>query len=76
MSAQKFKDLAGPVIDKAIPHSCIVDPLPLMVRYLDGDGLMSNDEREILMFALYLENKNLEGGLVAQAIKKMREIRP
>jgi len=34
----------------------IVDPVPLMVKYLDGKEKLSNEEKEILIFALYTES--------------------
>jgi hypothetical protein len=47
-------------------RTCVTDPLPLMILYLDGGKGMSNDEREIM------ENRrDLRTGLVAQAIRQM-----
>jgi len=47
----------------------IIDPLPLMVRYLDGKTELTNDEREILLFALYMESLKKKRGLAAKARK-------
>lgn len=50
---------------------CVVaNPLELMCRYLDGKDMLSPDEREILMFALYMESVKNKG-LAADAIKKL-----
>jgi hypothetical protein len=53
-------------------RKCIVDPLPLMIRYLDASAELSDDDREILLFALYIESlKN--NGLADQAITEMKK---
>ncbi len=48
----------------------IADPLPLMVRYLDGNTtrMLTHDEVEVLLFALYLESlkTNPRDGLAAK----------
>lgn len=50
----------------------IADPLPLMRRYL-GDGSLSNDEREILLFALYMESLQKDDGIASQAVRALKE---
>lgn len=52
---------------------CIANPLLLMMRYLHGKPDLSNDEREILLFALYMESSK-RGGLAAEAIKELRSV--
>jgi len=49
----------------------IVDAMPLMRKYL-GDGKLSNDEREILLFALYLESLQRTHGIAYLALKALR----
>lgn len=50
----------------------IADPLPLMVRYMEIDTheTLTNDEREILLFALYTESlrRRPVDGLAAKAL--------
>ena len=52
----------------------IVDPLLLMVRYLDGDIPLSDDEREILLFALYMESLRNMDGLALQGVAELKKI--
>lgn len=49
----------------------IVDALPVMIKYLDGKVELSNDEKEILLFALYAESIKCPDGLASQAKKKL-----
>ena len=49
----------------------IANPVELMCRYLDGKDDLAPDEKEILMFALYCESKNLPGSIVQLAIRKL-----
>ena len=53
-------------------ETCVTDPIPLMVKYLDGKPMLTNDEREILLFALYLESKS-NNGLAVQGAKALAE---
>ncbi len=46
----------------------VVDSLALMKKYLNGTPELPNDEREVLLFALYVESK-ARGGLAADAIR-------
>ncbi len=40
----------------------IVDPIPLLRKYLfDDTATLTNDEREILLFALYCESTKNKG---------------
>ena len=59
---------------------CLVaNTLDLMKRYLDGKDALSNDEREILLFSLYIESKQ-RGGLAQQGwdalCKPVEPLRP
>jgi hypothetical protein len=49
---------------------CIQDPLPLMVKYLDGKDKMTNDEKEILLMALYIESRTRRG-LAFEAMQEL-----
>lgn len=51
----------------------IVEPVGLMVKYLDSEnaGELTNDEREILLFALYCESRDRKSGLVGLAVKRL-----
>jgi hypothetical protein len=51
----------------------IVEPLPLMVRYLDGKPDLTTDEYEILLFALYMESLKRRNGLASKALKQLKE---
>lgn len=46
----------------------IVDPLPIMKKYLMGKQ-MSQDEIELLLFVLYIENVKTNGTLTMAALK-------
>jgi hypothetical protein len=52
----------------------VVDALPLMMRYLHGKGDLSHDEKEILLFALYIENRTIKDGLVERAIVELDRV--
>ena len=54
-------------------RSDVVDPMPLMVRYLDGKPALTNDEREILLFALYMESIKKKNGLASKALKQLKK---
>jgi hypothetical protein len=47
----------------------IVNPVLLLSKYLDGKEPLTNDEREIVLFALYCESRTYENGMAAQALK-------
>jgi ribosomal protein L37E len=50
----------------------IVNPLSLMVKYLDGQSNLTNDERELLLFALYCESRDRNDlGLAALATARL-----
>lgn len=50
----------------------VADPMPYMLAYLDGVNELKNDEREILLFALYMESiKNK--GLAYEAVEILRQ---
>jgi hypothetical protein len=48
------------------------DPLELMRRYLDGKPMLTNDDREVLLFALYMESKN-NNGLAKEALDSLKQ---
>jgi hypothetical protein len=50
----------------------IVDPMPYMLAYLDGVNELKNDEREILLFALYMESVRSKG-MAAEAVKILKK---
>lgn len=45
----------------------VVDPTPLMIKYLGGKPELANYERELLLFALYIESASTPDGLAAKA---------
>lgn len=50
----------------------IVIPLSLMIRYLTDEPPLETDEREILLFALYMENKSVTYGLSNKALAELK----
>jgi hypothetical protein len=50
----------------------IVVPLRLMIRYLTDEPPLENDEREILLFALYIENKAVSYGISNRALSELK----
>jgi hypothetical protein len=46
---------------ECVRHCLEHDPVELMARYLDGKPDLSNDDREVLLFALYMESKQNKG---------------
>lgn len=57
-----------------MPKCLGVDPVDLMCRYLVGEEDLSQDEKEILMFALFCESKQLPGSIVQLAMKRVSGI--
>lgn len=64
------EDLKTASTGEATTKCFIADPVELMRRYLDGKDDLFPDEKEILMFALYMESMNLHG-LAYQTSKAM-----
>lgn len=53
--------------------NCVTDPIPLMAKYLDGNqGELTNDEREILLFALYCESRENPEGIANCGIRRLK----
>ena len=54
--------------------SCITNPVELMARYLGAGPELTNDDREVLLFALYVESKQRGDGITAAGMKLATQI--